>query len=139
MKPLLYLGLYFLILFPNKTTAHPSPNSLILLDIQANGVAVQLQLPIGELETALGKDVQLNTSKLVGQWDKRLRDYLIQHITPLSISRQNWTITVKDITLQALKKNELGDLQDLTVHLWMTPPTREKKRLLPQDLDLFTV
>jgi hypothetical protein len=123
MKRFLFLTLCILLLFPNKTTAHPSPNSLILLDIQSNGVAVELQLPIGELEAALGKDVRLNTSELVAEWDKRLRDYLIQHITPLSISRQNWHIEIKDIALQTLKKSELGYSQDLLVHLWMTPPT----------------
>jgi hypothetical protein len=137
MKPLLYLTLSILILFPNKTTAHPSPNSLILLDIQSNGVAMELQLPISELEAALGKNVKLNTPELVEQWDKRLRDYLMQHITPLSISRQNWTIFVKDITLQALKKSELGDLQDLTVHLWMTPPTGTDSRYFTLNYDVI--
>jgi hypothetical protein len=137
MKRIFFLCLSILILFPNKTTAHPSPNSLILLDIQANGVAIELQLPISELEAALGKNVKLNTPELVGQWDKPLRDYLIQHITPLSISRQNWAITVKDITLQALKKSELGDLQDLKVHLWMTPPTGTDSRYFTLNYDVI--
>jgi HupE / UreJ protein len=126
-----------LVYLPNKVTAHPSPNSLVLLDIQSNGVAVELQLPVSELELALGQNIKLNTPELVAQWNKQLKDYLIQHINPLSISRQNWTIDVKDITLQPLKKEDLNYAQDILVHLFMQPPTGTNSRYFILNYDVI--
>jgi HupE / UreJ protein len=137
MKPRFYLLLFFFVYLPNKITAHPSPNSLVLLDIQSNGVAVELQLPVGELELALGQNIKLNTPELVAQRQGQLKAYLIQHINPLSISRQNWTIDVKDITLQPLKKEDLNYTQDVLVHLFMQPPTGTNSRYFILNYDVI--
>ena len=137
MKKIHYLLLFILIYFPNKISAHPSPNSLLLMDIQENGVAVELQLPINELELALGQNIKLNTAELINQFKSQLKDYLIQHIRPLSISRQNWLITIKNIELQPIKKENLDYSQDLIVHLFMQPPPNTNSRYFTLDYDVI--
>jgi hypothetical protein len=46
--------LFFLfLLLANLLSAHPSPNTLILLDIKKDGVAMEIRLPVSELGMAL--------------------------------------------------------------------------------------
>jgi HupE / UreJ protein len=137
MKKSVSIFLFILIYLPIKMSAHPSPNSLILLDIQDNGVAVELQLPINELELAFGKDIKLNTPELINQYKIQLKDYLNQHIRPLSISRQKWLIDIKNIELQAPKKENLDYAQDVIVHLFMQPPPNTNTRYFIFDYDVI--
>jgi hypothetical protein len=128
---------FILIHLPHKISAHPSPNSLILLDIQSNSVAVELQLPVSELELALGQNIKLNTPELIAQLKPQLKDYLIQHIRPLSISHENWLIEIKNIELNAIKQTDLNGVQDVIVHLLMQPPTGKSTRNFIFDYDVI--
>ena len=50
------LGVVMIILAcPWLALAHPMPSSRVLLDLQATGVAAEVQLPLGELQLALGQ------------------------------------------------------------------------------------
>lgn len=115
----------FLILFFTSTLfAHPSPNTLIFLDIKANGVAAELRLPVGELGMALNPSAPKTAEQLLGNFTDSLKTYLKAHITPLSIDGQKWAVEIGDISLENVKNTqERGTLQDIIVKIWLTPPT----------------
>ncbi|RZK63065.1 MAG: hypothetical protein EOO59_00790 [Hymenobacter sp.] len=41
--------------------AHPMPTLRVLLDLQPTGVAAEVQLPLGELQMALGQQLDVTT------------------------------------------------------------------------------
>lgn len=92
--------------------AHPMPNSVILLDIKSKGVAAEVQLPLSELELALGHKVELGPA---------LRAYLLAHVRPQSLEGQPWTVQVKDLHIQPAEQTATGPYNEVTATLWMEP------------------
>jgi hypothetical protein len=113
-----------LILFITQTLfAHPSPNTLIFLDIKTNGVAAELRLPVGELGAALNPYAPKTAAEMLGSFKDSLKFYLQSHITPLSMEGQKWTVEVGEIVLEnATNAEERGTLQDIIVKIWLKPP-----------------
>ncbi|MBL7817461.1 MAG: HupE/UreJ family protein [Saprospiraceae bacterium] len=120
----------FLILFAvNALLAHPSPNTLIFLDIKADGVAAELRLPVSELGTAIRPTAPRTADELMGSFKDSLRLYLQAHITPLSMDGQKWSVEVGDMQLENVSNTqERGTLQDIIVKLWLKPPTGANSR-----------
>jgi hypothetical protein len=111
------------LLSPQKIAAHPSPNTLILLDIKEGGVAVELQIPIRELLLAFGKNEVQNPKQSILQLGDSLKTYILAHITPLSLDGQKWAVNLTNLHVQDVATpTERGDFQDVVVHLWMQPP-----------------
>ncbi|WP_343670591.1 HupE/UreJ family protein [Chitinophaga sp.] len=92
--------------------AHPMPNSIILLDIKSNGVVAEVQLPLSELELALGHKVEPGPA---------LRAYLLAHIHPQSLEGYPWTVQVKDLHIQSAAQTATGPYNEVTATLWMEP------------------
>jgi hypothetical protein len=122
--------LLFLMLFlANTLLAHPSPNTLVFLDIKANGVAAELRLPVGELGMALNPSVPKTAEQLLGNFTDSLKIYVQSHIRPLSMDGKKWTVEVGDIALENVKNaQERGTLQDIIVKIWLTPPSGAPSR-----------
>lgn len=92
--------------------AHPMPNTLILLDLKSNGVAAEVQLPLSELELALGHKADLGQA---------LRVYLLAHIHPQSLDGKAWTVQVKDLRIQDAEQTATGPYSEVRATLWMEP------------------
>lgn len=122
--------LFFAILFFTSTLfAHPSPNTLIFLDIKANGVAAELRLPVIELGTALSPSAPKTAEQLLGNFTDSLKLYLQSHITPLSMDGQKWSVEVGDMVLEEVENaQERNSLQDIIVKIWLKPPTGASSR-----------
>jgi hypothetical protein len=45
--------------------AHQTPSTVVLLDVSPKQVAVELQLPIGELELAFGQNLSKNPAQII--------------------------------------------------------------------------
>ena len=120
----------FLTLFcANTLLAHPSPNTLIFLDIKSNGVAAELRLPIGELSMALNPNAPKTAEQLLGSFADSLRHYLLSHITPLSMDGQKWAVEIREMALENVENaQERGTLQDIIVKMWLTPPSGASSR-----------
>ena len=120
----------FLTLFlANTLSAHPSPNTLIFLDIKSNGVAAELRLPVGELGAALNPVAPKSSEEMFGSFKDSLKSYLVAHITPLSMDGQKWSVAVGEMRLEDVAdKQERGTLQDIIVKIWLTPPTGASSR-----------
>lgn len=80
---LFVLLIIFIWLIPNIASAHPMPNSVILMDIKENRIDLELQLPLNELELAFGHRVNQNSDGLVKRLGPELKAYLLAHIRPV--------------------------------------------------------
>jgi HupE / UreJ protein len=124
MKNLLFLFLFL----PIFLFAHPSPNTLISLDIKTDGVAAELQIPVGELQLAWGANAPKNGVDFTTTYADSLRNYLKAHITPLSMDGQKWTVEVGEMALQEADAQQRGTLQDLLIKVWLKPPSGVSSR-----------
>jgi hypothetical protein len=112
--------------FPQKMMAHPSPNTLILLDIKEKEVLAELQIPIRELLLAFGKNENQNPKISILQLGDSLKSYILAHIIPLSIDNQKWALNITNLYVQDVATpTKRGDFQDVVVNLCMRPPNGE--------------
>lgn len=117
--------------------AHPMPNSVVLLDLHPGAVGAELQLPLSELQAAFGHDVALNTETLVARLGPELRAYITQHVRPVSPEGRPWAVAVRDLSVQAAEQTATGPYQELTAHLWLTPPAGATARTFTFDYDVI--
>lgn len=120
-----------------RARAHPMPNSVVLLDLHPGGVAAEIQLPLTELQAAFGHGVALNTETLVARLGPELRAYIAQHVRPVSPKGQPWAVAVRDLRVQAAEQSATGPYQELTAHLWLTPPAGATARTFTFDYDVI--
>ena len=133
-----WLGL-LLWLTPLGVEAHPMPNSRVLLDLQPTGVAAELQLPLGELQLALGPQLDVTTQlpTLVARVGPALRAYLRTHVYPTSYEGQPWTVTVGELRVSAAEQTATGPYQELIAHLWLYPPAGASSRAFVLHYDVI--
>jgi hypothetical protein len=121
--------LFLTLFFAHTLSAHPSPNTLIFLDVKSNGVAMELRLPVGELGMALNPAAPKTAEQLLGSFADSLKIYFQSHIGPLSMDDQKWSVAVGEMALENVKNTqERGTLQDIIVKIWLTPPSGTSSR-----------
>ena len=124
-----YLFLFLFAVWANFLLAHPSPNTLIFLDIKTDGVAAELRLPVSELGMALNPTAPKTAEQLLGSFKDSLKTYILSHITPLSMDGEKWSVAVGDMYLENVENPEdRNALQDIIVKIWLKPPTGASSR-----------
>ena len=131
------LVVVFLSLLPQGASAHPMPNSLVLLTIQPNGVAAELQLPLSELQLAFRQDVTRQPGTLVKRLGPQLEAYLLKHIQLTSPDKRPWKVEVQDMQVQPVEKSASGPYQELTVQLWLQAPAGASTRTFTFNYDVI--
>jgi hypothetical protein len=126
-----------LLLAGTAAQAHPMPNSVVLLDLHPGGVAAELQLPLPELQAAFGHDVALRAETLVARLGPELQAYIARHVRPVSPDGQPWTVAVRALRVQTAEQTATGPYQELTAHLWLTPPAGATARTFTFDYDVI--
>lgn len=134
---LLVILIVFVLGISFRSEAHPSPNSAILLEIQSKSVAVELQLPLAELELAFGQNLTKNPQAKIHQFSPQLKAYILAHFHPTSPDNRPWTVTINDLSLQDLQQIDGNYYQDLTAHLWLSPPTGASNREFTLNYDVI--
>lgn len=109
-----------------KVAAHAMPNSVVLLDIKSDRVNAELQLPLNEMESAFGYQINHQSDHLVERLGKQLKAYLLQHIHAVSPDGFPWQIEITDMNLQPVVQSANGPYKELTVHLWLKPSSGER-------------
>ena len=131
---LLWLGLLMLGLSP-RLVAHPMPNSLVQLDIQASGVGAELQLPLSELQVAFGQALTEDPATLVARLGPQLRAYLLAHVHAVGYDGRPWTVTVCRLGTSAVAASPAGPYAELTARLWLQPPPGVSSRVFTLTYD----
>ena len=124
---------------PRLALAHPMPSSRVLLDLQATGVAAEVQLPLGELQLALGQqlDVLTQPATLVARSGPALRAYIGAHVRATSYGGQPWALAVSGLQVSAAEQTDTGPYQELTAHLWLRPPAGASSRAFTLHYDVI--
>jgi hypothetical protein len=132
------IRILFLFLFLSRILwAHPSPNTLVFLDIKANSVAAELRLPVGELSMGVSPNMPKTAAELLGNYADSLKNYLRAHVNPLSMDGQKWSVEVGEMTLEDVKNaQERGTLQDIIVKMTLTPPAGTSSRQFVLNYDV---
>lgn len=129
--------LLVLAILPKRASAHPMPNSLVLLTVHHDGVSAELQLPLSQLKYGFGQDVETEASTLVARLGKQLKRYLLQHIHVLTPDGQSWSVSLSDLLVHPAQQNENGPYQELTAKLWLSPPAGASVRNFTFDYDVI--
>ena len=74
--------------------AHQTPATNILLDVNTKVVAVELQLPVAELESAFGNNISKSPETIAQQYEFQLKDYLKAHIHPYITKEKPWKVEI---------------------------------------------
>lgn len=119
----------FFVLLASIAKAHPSPNTLVSLSIQADAVEMHLQIPLSELTAAFNAPSISDYKQFVAQKGDTLQRYFLEHITPLSTDGRKWTVSLRSMSVQDVAEAvERGSYQDLDVKLLLQPPTGTSNR-----------
>ncbi len=119
------------------TLAHQTPSTVVLLDVSPKQVAVELQLPIGELELAFGQNLSKNPEQIIPKMGPQIKEYLLAHIHPMVAKDQPWMIEIQDLALQKGEQTYSGPFQEIIVHLLLTPPKGASTRNFIFDYDVI--
>jgi hypothetical protein len=128
--------LAFGILAPQSLYAHQQPTTIVLLDVSSDKVAMQLQIPLSELELAFGHDVTQNTETLVERLAPQLKNYLIAHIRPVT-ANQFWSVEVTRMKVEKAEQTQSGAYQEITVQLNLLPPAGVTTRNFTLNYDVI--
>ncbi len=102
--------------------AHPMPNSVVLLSIQQDKITGEIQLPLGELQSAIGMGANDNSQDLVKRLGGTIKAYLFQHIHPKSFDNKLWTVELGAMKVLSTKNPLSGEYKELVIEFSMKPP-----------------
>lgn len=123
-----HIFFFLAIFFCLNVFAHPMPNSLVMMDIKTNNVALELQLPLGQMQLAFGQDLTTNTNTLVARMDNQFKAYLMAHIHPVSPDGKLWKVEVGALSVSGAEQSYTGPYQELTAFIKLIPPEGEGTR-----------
>ena len=101
---------------------HPSPNTLILLDIGTRGVHAELHIPVSELALALHPNAPNSDQVLHNGFKDSIETYLLAHILPVSLDGRKWSVQFKAMKLVQVDAQQRNTIQDFIIQLWFQPP-----------------
>lgn len=117
-----------LLCFPVYVLAHPMPNSVVLMDIKEKGVAMELQLPLTELQLSFGHEVAANPHNLIDRLGPQLQQYIAAHVRAVGPQGQQWPVAVQKMALGNVEQSASGPYRELTAHLWLQAPEGSSTR-----------
>lgn len=117
--------------------AHPMPNSMVVLNIHERHISGQVLLPLSELQSAVGMDVNAHSDRLVERLGSKLQRYLLQHIRPKSFEGVPWAVKIGTMKLVESTDPLVGKYKELTVEFEMTPPKNYDVRNFFFDYDVI--
>lgn len=135
---LIFLMILALIVFaPPILHAHQQPTTIVLLDVGPDKVAMELQIPLTELELAFGHGVAQNTDALVERLSPPLTDYLLAHVRPMTADNRPWSVAVSSMKVDAAEQTQSGPYQEIKIRLDLVPPVNANTRNFVLNYDLI--
>ncbi|WP_317042401.1 HupE/UreJ family protein [Spirosoma fluviale] len=113
---------------PTTSSAHPMPNSVVLLNIHTDRIDAEVQIPLNELQAAFGHTVNDSSAGLVARLGPQLKAYLLQHIRPKSTDDRPWIVSVDGLAVHETRNPINGVYRELIAQVRLTPPVGEPVR-----------
>lgn len=117
--------------------AHPMPSSMVILKIHEKNISGEIQLPLGELQSAIGMGVNDNSERLIERLGDSLRIYLLKHIRPRTFDGKLWNVELGEMQVNKTKSELSGEYKELVVAFSMTPPQYYDLRNFYFDYDVI--
>ena len=83
---------------------------------------MELQLPLSELQLALGNHAPINSECLADRLGTQLKTYITAHVRPVSENKKPWKASVLDLRVGNAEQLATGPYRELTAHLWLEAP-----------------
>lgn len=127
-----------LVCLPLGVFAHPSPNTLIFLDVSPKKVTMEVQLPVPELALSFKPDIVNHPEQLIEQYEAQLKEYLLAHIHAYATKDRPWQVTITNLIM------DKGSYQDSNIPYWevnatiaLTPQSGDNTRNFYLDYDVI--
>jgi hypothetical protein len=118
--------------------AHHSPNTLVFLDVSSDKVAMEIQLPLTELELAFGNEVSKNPETLIERLGTQLKEYLKTHIKAYVNKDRPWDFEIASLNMDKGKYVENGiPYWEVIAHIVLKPSTGDNTRRFLLDYDVI--
>ncbi len=113
------------------------PNSRVLLNIHEHHISGEIQLPLNELQAAIGMGVNDHPQGLVERLGDTLQRYLLKHIRPKTFDGKPWLVKLGKMHVVVTHNPVTGDYNELVLQLEMTPPPFNDLRNFYFDYDVI--
>jgi hypothetical protein len=120
---LLALVAVMVVALPRSAWAHAAPHSILLLDLRANEVGVELRMPVPELEAAFGRPLEPEGGEIVVREREALRGVVARDLRAVSPNGASWTIEV-----DALEYVVADQVPVVVATAALTPPPGQSPR-----------
>jgi hypothetical protein len=128
----------FTALRPTICSAHQTPNTLVFLDASPNRVALELQMPVSELELAFGNNISQNPETIIERFGAQLKEYLKAHIHAYSKKANPWNVEIETLRMDKGKYMENGiNYWEVIANVIIIPPPGESTRKFTLDYDVI--
>jgi hypothetical protein len=123
---------------PAISSAHQTPNTLVFLDASPNRVALELQMPLSELELAFGNNISKNPETLIANLGPQLKEYLKAHIHAYLKKSAPWGVEIEALRMDKGKYIENGiDYWEVIANVVIIPQPGESTRKFMLDYDVI--
>jgi hypothetical protein len=118
--------------------AHQAPTAIVLLDVSPGQVAVELQLPLTELELAFGHDLTKSPETVIGNFGPQIAEYLKAHVHAYATKSNPWLVNIGVMQMDRGEQEASGPpYWELVVHLTLIPQAGETTRNFFLDYDVI--
>ncbi|MDB5149522.1 MAG: hypothetical protein JWQ57_3542 [Mucilaginibacter sp.] len=126
------------VLRPTICGAHQTPNTLVFLDASPNRIALELQMPLSELELAFGNNISAKPEILIEMFGPQLKEYLRAHIHAYVKKNSPWKVEIEALRMDKGKYTENGiDYWELVAYAVIIPQQGESTRKFMLDYDVI--
>ena len=125
-------------LVPYQLFAHQTPTTIVLLDVTPQNVAMELQLPLSELELAFGHELMKNPETVLERFGPQLKEYLKAHIHLYVAQDKPWLMNVTNLRMDKGEQPASGPpYWEVLAQLVLTPQPNENTRHFFLDYDVI--
>ncbi|MEZ4901931.1 MAG: HupE/UreJ family protein [Spirosomataceae bacterium] len=117
--------------------AHPMPSSMVVLKVHEKSISGQIMLPLAELQSAIGLEVNDKSEQLIERLGDSLRIYLRQHIRPRSFEGKAWVVQIGELEVVESNDPIVGLYKELRINFEMSPPQHYDLRNFYFDYDVI--
>ncbi|OIN55581.1 HupE/UreJ family protein [Arsenicibacter rosenii] len=105
-----------------EAAGHPMPNSVVLLKVHPKSVDAEIQMPLIELQAAIGHQVNDRSDNLIQRSGPFLTTYLMQHIRPVTMDHRPWKVQVGELRVEETQTPVSGAYKELIARVRLLPP-----------------
>lgn len=121
--------IFAILLYSLSASAHPAPGSQLFLDISPQRVALEMRMPVTELELAFGYNISKDPEAIPQKYGKELGKYLRAHIMAYASKNNPWLVTVDHLEMD---KGRYADSNipywEVVAHVLLRPQEKESTR-----------